>query len=372
MLHKILVTGGAGFIGRHLVRRLLEGRHDPAGDRLGGKPSSRDASAVHVLNLDKLTYAADVDALNDLRSTGRYDFAQIDLCDAERVRQVVCEFAPHAIFHLAAESHVDRSIDGPDDFVQSNIVGTYHLLQAARMHLASLAPSMRAPSMPHQGRPSDPRDASAGVFRFVHVSTDEVFGSLDFDQPGFTESSRYNPRSPYSASKAASDHLVRAWHHTYGLPVIVTHGSNNYGPGQHTEKLIPTVVNRALAGQIIPVYGDGRNVRDWIHVSDHVEGLCAALEYGEVGQSYGFGGNWEQSNIDLVRQICSILDRMVPGNHAYADQIQFVSDRPGHDRRYAINTTKSETTLHWRPEVEGTAGLESTVRWYCQLADRLP
>ena len=331
---KIIVTGGAGFIGRHLVRYL----HDQA--------LANGSSECQLLNLDKLTYASDETSLSELTSSPRYTFEQVDLCDADTVRRLVSEFAPDAIFHLAAESHVDRSIEGPGEFIQTNVIGTFNLLQAARSHFDSLD-KVRSES-----------------FRFIHVSTDEVYGSLDFEQSGFTESSRYDPRSPYSASKAASDHLVRAWHHTYGLPVIVTNCSNNYGPEQYPEKLIPTVITRALAGEPIPVYGDGRNVRDWLYVGDHVTALAAVLQRGNVGETYNVGGNCERSNIDLVRKICEVLNQAAPSAKSYAEQISFVTDRPGHDLRYAMDTTKIENKLGWRPEMEFDAGLRKTILWY--------
>jgi dTDP-glucose 4,6-dehydratase len=335
---KILVTGGSGFIGRHLVRHLHQLKDSEGNER------------HDILNIDKLSYASNEEAHDDLRISGRYRFEQVDLCHADHVLEVLSEFAPDAVLHLAAESHVDRSIDGPADFIQSNVIGTFNLLQAARGHFQSLGQNSSTPD----------------TFRFVHVSTDEVYGSLDFKAPGFTENSPYDPHSPYSASKAASDHLARAWCVTYGLPVIVTNCSNNYGPGQHMEKLIPTVISRALAGEPIPIYGDGKNVRDWLHVSDHVKAICAVLERGAVGETYNIGGNCELSNIDFARQICEILDRVLPAENSYVDQIVFLADRPGHDLRYAVDTRKIQEALGWKPEKDFQVGIEETVNWFVE------
>lgn len=324
----LLVTGGAGFIGSALVRSLVLDDHR------------------HVVNVDKLTYAAQPEALEAVADSHYYTFVKADISDAEIIRQVFEEHRPAAILHLAAESHVDRSIEGPADFIRTNLIGTYTLLEAARTYWLSL-----------------PEDKQA-VFRFLHVSTDEVFGSLG-DSGVFTRSTPYDPRSPYSSSKAGSDHLVRAWQHTYGLPTLITNCSNNYGPFQHPEKLIPTVITSALNEQPIPVYGAGENVRDWLFVEDHVAALKAVLERGVIGETYLIGGRYEQRNIDIVRQICSLLDRIAPRTSgSYADLITFVSDRPGHDWRYAIDPSETEAELGWRPTTKFDDGLERTVRWY--------
>ncbi|MEX1184014.1 MAG: dTDP-glucose 4,6-dehydratase [Gemmatimonadota bacterium] len=326
----IVVTGGAGFIGSALVRRLV-------------------ADGADVVNVDSLTYAGNLDSLGATADAPNHHFERVDITDAAAVKRVFEQYRPRAVLHLAAESHVDRSIDGPDAFVQTNVVGTLHLLQAARSHHATLDEAGRA------------------AFRFVHVSTDEVFGSLEDDTARFHTGTPYDPRSPYSASKAGSDHLARAWHHTFRLPVIVTNCSNNYGPYQFPEKLIPLVILSALRGAELPVYGDGSNVRDWIYVDDHVDGLVTALERGSPGGTYLFGGDAERRNIDVVRGICSILDELRPRDEGpYADLIRFVRDRPGHDHRYAIDSSHAREALGWAPRHSFDAGLRATVGWYAR------
>lgn len=328
----LLVTGGCGFIGTNLVRHaVLDCRHA-------------------VTNVDLLTYAGNRASLADLEGRTDYELVVADICDAEAMREVFARVQPQAVLHLAAESHVDRSIDGPGAFIRTNVTGTYTLLQAALEHWRSLAPD------------------AATAFRFLHVSTDEVYGSLGPDDAPFTEDSRYDPHSPYAASKAASDHLARAWHDTYGLPVIVTNCSNNYGPYQFPEKLIPVVVLKALAGEPIPVYGAGDNVRDWLHVEDHARALLRVLEKGEPGRTYNVGGNNEMRNIDLVRAVCALLDEIVPAadGRPYAELITFVADRPGHDKRYAIDASRIAAELGWTPMAEPGSALRATVRWYVE------
>lgn len=323
----VLVTGGAGFIGSAVVRRLVA-----AGER--------------VINVDKLTYAGNLESLGEAGGQPNHVFLQVDICDATAVRAVFRAHRPRAVLHLAAESHVDRSIDGPDAFVRTNVVGTLHLLEAARAHYETL------------------EGAERGGFRFVHVSTDEVFGSLA-EEGRFTPESPYDPRSPYAASKAGSDHLARAWHHTYGLPVIVTNCSNNFGPYQFPEKLIPLMILSALEGRELPVYGDGGNVRDWIYVEDHVSGLLAALDRGRPGETYLFGGSAERRNLDVVRSICALLDELRPDPAGtYARLIRFVTDRPGHDFRYAIDARPAQAALGWEPRHGFEAALRETVAWY--------
>jgi dTDP-glucose 4,6-dehydratase len=324
----VLVTGGAGFIGSDLIARLL---------------SMPDQNVVCI---DKLTYSANRSLLTDHIAAG-LDFHPIDLAETDAVERVVVTSKPDVIFHLAAESHVDRSIDGPAPFIETNVVGTLNLLQASLAHWRSLEPTR------------------ADRFRLVHVSTDEVFGSAPANQL-FTEQTRYDPRSPYSASKAAADHLVRAWHATYGLPSIVTTTSNNYGPYQFPEKLIPHTIVRALTGQGIPVYGDGQHVRDWIHVSDHVDGLIRAAEQGSGGESFLFGARNAIVNLDLVERICSILDEVAPDTASYRSRIEFVGDRPGHDRRYAIDPARAEQRLGWRARIDFDKGLRDVVKWYVE------
>lgn len=321
---KILITGGAGFIGSAVVRRAVAQGHA-------------------VVNVDCLTYAACLENVASVAGSPLYAFEQANICDAPAMARIFASHRPDAVMHLAAESHVDRSIDGPGAFIETNVKGTFVMLEAARAHWQAM------------GRPEG--------FRFHHISTDEVFGSLG-PEGKFTEDTPYDPRSPYSASKAASDHLVRAWHETYGLPVVLTNCSNNYGPFHFPEKLIPVVILNALHGRPIPVYGQGLNVRDWLFVEDHAEALLLALQKGRVGRSYNIGGENEAKNIDLVRTICSLLDEMRPGNHPYADQITFVTDRPGHDARYAIDPSRIREELGWRPSVTLEEGLRRTVAWY--------
>lgn len=321
---KLLVTGGAGFIGSAVVRRAIADGHA-------------------VINVDALTYAACLDNVAMVADHPDYHFVQADIRDRAAMDRVLAAHGPDAIMHLAAESHVDRSIDGPGAFIDTNVMGTYTLLEAARTYWEA------------QDRPEG--------FRFHHVSTDEVFGSLG-PTGMFTETTPYDPRSPYSASKAASDHLVRAWHHTYGLPVVLSNCSNNYGPYHFPEKLIPVIILNALAGKPLPIYGDGSNVRDWLYVEDHAEALLRVIQAGAPGRSYNIGGENERSNLDLVRTLCGILDRLAPKDGAYADQITFVPDRPGHDARYAIDPARIREELGWRPSVSVEEGLERTVRWY--------
>jgi dTDP-glucose 4,6-dehydratase len=327
---KILVTGGAGFIGSAVVRLAVARGH-------------------HVINLDALTYAACLDNLAPVAGSPLYAFEQADIRDRSALDRIFAAHQPDAVMHLAAESHVDRSIDGPGEFISTNVTGTYTLLEAARAYWVG------------RGRPED--------FRFHHVSTDEVFGSLG-PTGQFSEDTPYDPRSPYSASKAASDHLVRAWHHTYGLPVVLSNCSNNYGPYHFPEKLIPVIILNALAGKDLPIYGDGSNIRDWLYVEDHADALLLVLQKGAVGRSYNIGGENERSNLQLVQTLCAILDDKRPKNlGSYADQITFVPDRPGHDARYAIDPTRIRTELGWRPSVNVEEGLARTVDWYLANSD---
>jgi len=326
---KLLITGGAGFIGSAVVRQAIRAGH-------------------RVVNLDALTYAACLENVAPVSSSPDYSFVQADIRDRAALDTVFATYKPDTVMHLAAESHVDRSIDGPGTFIETNVTGTYTLLEAARAYWAG------------QGKPDN--------FRFHHISTDEVYGSLGTTGQ-FTEDTPYDPRSPYSASKAASDHLVRAWHETYGLPVVLSNCSNNYGPYHFPEKLIPVVILNALAGQPIPVYGQGENVRDWLYVEDHAEALLLVAQQGRVGRSYNIGGENEARNIDLVRMICTILDTKRPGPAPYAAQITFVTDRPGHDLRYAIDATRIRDELGWRPSVTLQEGLERTVQWYLDNED---
>ena len=360
---KILVTGGCGFIGSNLVRMLVQQKDET------------------VVNLDKLTYAGNPESLNDITDHPNYRFEQVDLCDAEALRTVFSVHQPDAVMHLAAESHVDRSIDGPGEFIQTNIVGTFNLLQAALEYWRSLS--------------------DGNNFRFLHVSTDEVYGSLAANEPGFSETTPYDPHSPYSASKAASDHLARAWNDTYGLPVLVTNCSNNYGPYQFPEKLIPVVILKCLRGDPIPIYGKGENIRDWLYVEDHAAALYTVLTKGRVGESYNIGGNNERTNLELVQSLCRILNDACPMDAAkfkspvtsssdavsknsqleqprsgsnsnsvsYESLITFVIDRPGHDMRYAIDARKIRDELGWEPKEDFESGFHKTVQWYLDNQD---
>jgi dTDP-glucose 4,6-dehydratase len=326
---KIIVTGGAGFIGSNLVHMLLrETEHD-------------------VLNIDVLTYAGNLHSLEDIANHPRYRFLKADILDTQALTEAFQSFDPDWVMHLAAESHVDRSIDSPGQFIQTNVIGTFNMLQAARAHYEKLIAGRRE------------------AFRFLHVSTDEVYGSLG-DQGLFTETTPYNPHSPYSASKASSDHLVRAWADTYHLPVVITNCSNNYGPYQFPEKLVPMVILKALRGEPIPVYGKGENIRDWLYVGDHTEALLQVVTAGKPGETYNIGGNNEQRNIDLVHLLCGLLDEMKPRSDgkSYLDQISFVSDRPGHDLRYAIDASKIRVELNWTAKQDHRSGFRKTVEWY--------
>lgn len=326
---KIVVTGGAGFIGSALVRHLIE--------RTGHE----------VLVVDKLTYAGNLASLAPVHSNPRYQFSKTDICDRSAIAEIFSNFEPDAVMHLAAESHVDRSIDGPVDFINTNIIGTYVLLEAAFSFWSKLS------------------GERARAFRFHHVSTDEVYGALT-DEGRFVEDTRYDPRSPYSATKAASDHLVRAWGHTYGLPTLITNCSNNYGPYQFPEKLIPLTIIKGLSGESLPVYGQGLNVRDWLFVDDHAVALTLVMERGRVGETYNIGGNAERPNIDVVKAICGVMDSLAPRSKgaAHQDLITFVSDRPGHDFRYAIDFAKLSKELEWQPQNTFESGLMTTVKWY--------
>ena len=324
----ILVTGGAGFIGSNFVLDWIAAEGTP------------------VVNLDKLTYAGNPENLASLKGDSRYVFAQGDICDRTLIAGLLQKHQPQAIVHFAAESHVDRSIHGPGEFVQTNVVGTFSLLEEARAYWGTLA------------------EPAKSRFRFLHVSTDEVYGSLGMDDSAFSETTPYAPNSPYAASKAASDHLVRAYHHTYGMPVITTNCSNNYGPLQFPEKLIPLMILNALNGKPLPVYGDGKNVRDWLHVSDHCSGIRAALAKGKPGETYNIGGNSEKNNLEVVHAVCTILDELHPSGAPHAKLITYVKDRPGHDQRYAINAEKIRRELGWEPQERFEKGLRRTVEWY--------
>jgi dTDP-glucose 4,6-dehydratase len=323
----LLVTGGAGFIGSNFVLSTIA------------------AAGEGIVNLDKLTYAGNLRNLDALRGDKRHVFVRGDICDRPLVKRLLEEHRPRAIVHFAAESHVDRSISGPAEFVQTNVVGTFCLLEEAKEYWSR----------------------AGGAFRFLHVSTDEVYGTLGPDDPAFTESTPFAPNSPYAASKAAADHMVRAYHHTYGLPTLTTNCSNNYGPLQFPEKLIPLMIQQALAGKPLPVYGDGQNVRDWLYVLDHCEGVRAVLERGRLGETYNIGGNSERRNIDLVTALCGLLDELRPRRQGrYAELISFVKDRPGHDRRYAIDASKMRRELGWSPAESFETGLRKTVQWYLE------
>jgi len=331
----ILVTGGAGFIGANFVLDWLA---------QGGKA---------VVNLDKLTYAGNLENLASLKDDPRHIFVHGDIGDAQLVGSLLADYRPRAVVNFAAESHVDRSIHGPEDFIQTNIVGTFHLLEAVRAYWSGLAPEEK------------------NSFRFLHVSTDEVYGSLAKNDPAFKETHRYEPNSPYSASKAASDHLVRAYHHTYGLPVLTTNCSNNYGPYHFPEKLIPLMIVNALAGKPLPVYGDGQQIRDWLYVKDHCSAIRTVLAKGKLGEVYNIGGWNEKANLDIVHTVCALLDELRPRSDkkSYREQIAFVTDRPGHDRRYAIDAHKIERELGWKPVETFETGIRKTVQWYLDNQD---
>jgi len=327
-MKKIIVTGGAGFIGSAVCRYLVKDKQ------------------YAVLNLDKLTYAGVPESLKEIEDSPLYRFEKGDVCDKERVSALLADFRPGAVMHLAAESHVDRSIDGPSAFIETNIVGTYNMLDCARAYWSELSEERKA------------------AFRFHHISTDEVYGSLG-DEGLFEETTPYDPRSPYSASKASSDHLVMAWYHTYGLPVVITNCSNNYGPYHFPEKLIPLVILNALDEKTLPIYGKGDNIRDWLYVEDHAKALVTVVESGRLGETYNVGGRNERTNLEVVETICTILDELRPrGEGSYNDLIAFVSDRPGHDMRYAIDATKLETELGWKAQENFDTGIRRTIQWY--------
>ena len=329
---RILVTGGAGFIGSAVIRHIIQNTNHT------------------VLNVDKLTYAGNLESLALVENNERYQFSHTDICNREALDHLFCEFSPDAVMHLAAESHVDRSISGPLDFIETNIIGTYQLLEAARKYWLSLS------------------DDAKQAFRFHHISTDEVYGDLEGTTDLFTEKTSYSPSSPYSASKASSDHLVRAWHRTYGLPVIVTNCSNNYGPYHFPEKLIPLMILNALQAKALPVYGNGQQIRDWLFVEDHARALYKVVTEGVVGETYNIGGHNEKANIDVVHSICDLLEELAPnkpeGIQHYKDLITYVTDRPGHDVRYAIDASKIQNELGWVPEESFETGLRKTVEWY--------
>ena len=332
----ILITGGAGFIGGAVVRHIIEKTHES------------------IVNVDSLTYAGNTESLSLIDKSDRYHFVQADICDAEAMGDVFDKYQPDAVMHLAAESHVDRSIDGPADFMQTNIIGTFTILEAARNYWSKLSEDKKA------------------TFRFHHVSTDEVYGDLEGTNELFTEETSYDPSSPYSASKASSDHLVRAWNRTYGLPVIVTNCSNNYGPYHFPEKLIPHIILNALSAKALPIYGDGSQIRDWLYVEDHARALYKVVTEGNVGETYNIGGHNEKRNIDVVNTLCSLLDELVPVKSntltehltSYSELITYVTDRPGHDMRYAIDASKIERELGWVPEESFETGIRKTVEWY--------
>lgn len=327
---KVLVTGGAGFIGSAVIRHIINYTNDS------------------VINVDKLTYAGNLDSLNDISENSRYSFEQVDICNRTELDRVFDEHKPDTVMHLAAESHVDRSIDGPAAFIETNIVGTYTLLEATRQYWSRLNEQQKI------------------GFRFHHISTDEVYGDLEGTTDLFTESTSYEPSSPYSASKAASDHLVRAWLRTYGLPTIITNCSNNYGPYHFPEKLIPLVILNALEGKALPIYGKGNQIRDWLYVEDHARALYKVVVEGEIGETYNIGGHNEKQNIEVVEAICELLNELVPQSLNYKEQITFVEDRPGHDVRYAIDASKIERELEWKPVETFETGLRKTVEWYLE------
>jgi dTDP-glucose 4,6-dehydratase len=326
---KILITGGAGFIGSALVRYIINNT-----DNI-------------VINIDKLTYAGNLESLTSISNNDRYFFEKVDICNSIDLKQIFSKYKPDVVMHLAAESHVDRSIDSPSDFIQTNIIGTYNMLETARAYWLDLP------------------DIEKASFRFHHISTDEVYGDLDNNDLPFTENTPYAPSSPYSASKAASDHLVRAWHRTYDFPVIITNCSNNYGPYQFPEKLIPLIILNALAGEHLPIYGAGDQVRDWLYVEDHARALFLVITKGVIGETYNIGGHNEKSNIEVVKMICDLLDELVPlDSGSYISQISHVKDRPGHDKRYAIDATKIAKDLEWTPEETFESGIRKTIQWY--------
>ena len=326
----IVVTGGAGFIGSNFILKWLEN------------------SKENILNIDNLSYAANLRNLEVIESDPRYSFIKIDIQNQNEITEIIKELKPRAILNFAAESHVDRSIEGPESFINTNILGTYSLLEASLNYWNELDESDKK------------------IFRFFHISTDEVFGSLNLNEKKSTENSSYKPNSPYSASKAASDHLVRAWHHTFKLPTLVSNCTNNYGPHQHEEKLIPLVITKALKNENLPIYGDGKNIRDWLYVEDHCEAIMKILENGKPGETYNIGGNCEKSNLEVVDEICKILDFKNPKQNgsSYSEQIKFVKDRPGHDFRYSLDIAKIENNLNWKPKESFASGLAKTVQWY--------
>jgi len=349
----ILVTGGAGFIGANFVLDWLAHSDEP------------------VVTLDKLTYAGNVENLQSLQGDARHTLVQGDIGDRELVARLLKEHQPRAVINFAAESHVDRSIHGPGEFIQTNIVGTFNLLEAVRGYWSQLPDTLNGHGTAPLAMTGVNVMASKATFRFLHVSTDEVYGSLAKDDPAFTESNHIEPNSPYSASKAASDHLVRAWHHTYGLPVLTTNCSNNYGPYHFPEKLIPLLIVNSLAGKPLPVYGDGQQIRDWLYVKDHCSAIRRVLEAGRVGETYNVGGWNEKANLDIVHTVCALLDELRPraDGKPYQDQITYVTDRPGHDRRYAIDARKLERELGWKPAETFESGIRKTVQWYLDNPD---
>ncbi len=330
----IIVTGGAGFIGSNFILSWLE-RFDE-----------------EIMNIDNLSYAADLNNLKDIEHNSNYSFKKLNIQNQEEITTLIFETKPKAILNFAAESHVDRSIENPGNFINSNIIGTYSLLEASLQYWNSLG----------KGEKKN--------FRFFHISTDEVFGSLDMNDKKSTEKSPYKPNSPYSASKAASDHLVRAWHHTFGLPTLISNCTNNYGPHQHHEKLIPLIITNALDNKNLPIYGDGKNIRDWLYVEDHCEAIIKILANGKPGETYNIGGSCEKNNLEVVREICKILDSIKPKQNgsSYEEQIEFVKDRPGHDFRYSLDTSKIEKDFNWKPKETFTSGLEKTIQWYLDKA----
>lgn len=330
---RILVTGGAGFIGSALIRYIIKN------------------SSHEVVNLDKLTYAGNINNLAQVSNNERYMFERVDICNQAKLHEVFNKYNPDVVMHLAAESHVDRSIETPSNFIDTNIIGTYNMLEASRTHWEKLI------------------ETKKNKFRFHHISTDEVYGDLTTFDPPFTEQTPYAPSSPYSASKASSDHLVRSWGRTYGLPFIITNCSNNYGPYQFPEKFIPLIIMNAISGNSLPIYGDGTQIRDWLYVEDHAVALLKVLEHGAIGETYNIGGNNEISNLEVVKTICKILQEAVPSKNTYSDLISFVDDRPGHDKRYAINADKISSKLGWYPEETFKSGLTKTINWYLKNLD---